>query len=229
MALLLSRTHYSLLTAPSSPQALCEEAVRLGLSHLVLNDTNGLYGLYPFAQAARRVGIQAVFGAEVVDRGRRLSLIARDASGYASLCALLSRSHGVGSAADGRASAGGAAGSFDLPRACERFADGLWFVCGDPRLLPELSVRVPRERLLVALPPRGVTHDDLVAGRQRPGDGDPISVKLTDLHENGLHPALVDPEHPWLTSAGIEYGGQRNRQSCLGLDRKHQFDGKPWP
>ena len=47
MALLLSRTHYSLLTAPSSPQALCEEAVRLGLSHLVLNDTNGLYGLYP--------------------------------------------------------------------------------------------------------------------------------------------------------------------------------------
>ncbi len=164
MALLLSRTHYSLLTAPSSPQALCEEAVRLGLSHLVLNDTNGLYGLYPFAQAARRVGIQAVFGAEVVDRGRRLSLIARDASGYASLCALLSRSHGVGSAADGRASAGGAAGSFDLPRACERFADGLWFVCGDPRLLPELSVRVPRERLLVALPPRGATHDDHVAG-----------------------------------------------------------------
>ena len=32
MPLLLSRTHYSLLTAPASPQELCEEAVRLGLT-----------------------------------------------------------------------------------------------------------------------------------------------------------------------------------------------------
>ena len=62
MPLLLSRTHFSLLTAPASPEALCEEAVRLGLSHLVLTDTNALYGLYPFAKAARRVGLQAVFG-----------------------------------------------------------------------------------------------------------------------------------------------------------------------
>jgi DNA polymerase III alpha subunit len=58
---LLSRTHFSLLTAPTSPQALCEEAVRLGLTHLVLTDTNALYGLYPFAKAARRVGLQAVW------------------------------------------------------------------------------------------------------------------------------------------------------------------------
>ena len=96
MPLLLSRTHYSLLTAPASPQALCEEAVRLGLTHLVLTDTNGLYGLYPFAQAARRVGLQAVFGCELVHRGRRLTLIAQDESGYGSLCSLLSAFHGVG-------------------------------------------------------------------------------------------------------------------------------------
>ncbi|MGC6487230.1 MAG: PHP domain-containing protein, partial [Planctomycetota bacterium] len=145
MALLLSRTHFSLLTAPSSPQALCEEAVRLGLSHLVLHDTNGLYGLYPFAQAARRVGLQAVFGAELVHRGRRLSLIAQDERGYASLCALLSAFHGVG-AEGGRGAQAERRDGFDLPRACERFAEGLWFVCGDPRLLPELSVRAPRGR-----------------------------------------------------------------------------------
>jgi len=149
MPLLLSRTHYSLLTAPASPQALCEEAVRLGLTHLVLTDTNGLYGLYPFAQAARRVGLQAVFGCELVHRGRRCTLLAQDERGYASLCALLSAFHGVG---DRGVGAGGA--EFDFVRACEQHATGLWFVCGDPRLLPELSVRVPRERLLVALPPR---------------------------------------------------------------------------
>jgi len=161
VALLLSRTHYSLLTSPSSPQALCEEAVRLGLSHLVLNDTNGLYGLYPFAQAARRVGIRAVFGAEVVCQGRRLSLIAQDHRGYVSLCRLLSFFHG----ADARRAERVAAPTLDLSRACERFADGLWFVCGDPRLLPELSARVPRDRLLVGLPPRGPERVDPGAGK----------------------------------------------------------------
>ncbi len=152
MPLLLSRTHYSLLTAPASPQALCEEAVRLGLTHLVLTDTNALYGLYPFAQAARRVGLQAVFGCELVHRGRRLTLLAQDERGYGSLCSLLSAFHGVG---PGRSANAASAAAFDLVRACERYAQGLWFVCGDPRLLPELSVRVPREQLLVALPPRG--------------------------------------------------------------------------
>lgn len=44
MALLLARTHYSLLTAPASPRALCEEAVRCGLSHLALADTNAQIG-----------------------------------------------------------------------------------------------------------------------------------------------------------------------------------------
>ena len=191
MPLLLSRTHYSLLTAPASPQALCEEAVRLGLTHLVLTDTNGLYGLYPFAQAARRVGLQAVFGCELVHRGRRLTLIAQDESGYGSLCSLLSAFHGVGPGRSGRRISGSSSSSseFDLVRACERYAKGLWFICGDPRLLPELSVRVPRERLLVALP-------------QRPPGGepacDPASASMASAGprmQRGRK--LPDPGCPW--------------------------------
>jgi DNA-directed DNA polymerase III PolC len=191
MPLLLSRTHYSLLTAPASPQALCEEAVRLGLTHLVLTDTNGLYGLYPFAQAARRVGLQAVFGCELVHRGRRLTLIAQDESGYGSLCSLLSAFHGVGPGRSGSRISGSSSSSseFDLVRACERYAKGLWFICGDPRLLPELSVRVPRERLLVALP-------------QRPPGGepacDPASASMVSAGprmQRGRK--LPDPGCPW--------------------------------
>ena len=191
MPLLLSRTHYSLLTAPASPQALCEEAVRLGLTHLVLTDTNGLYGLYPFAQAARRVGLQAVFGCELVHRGRRLTLIAQDESGYGSLCSLLSAFHGVGPGRSGSRTSGSSSSSseFDLVRACERYAKGLWFICGDPRLLPELSVRVPRERLLVALP-------------QRPPGGepacDPASASMVSAGprmQRGRK--LPDPGCPW--------------------------------
>jgi DNA-directed DNA polymerase III PolC len=143
VALLLARTHYSLLTAPASPQTLCEEAVRCGLSHLALADTNALYGLWPFAQEAARLGLHALFGSELVVAGRRLVAIARDAAGYRSLCALLSERNGVLGE-----------GPFDLPRACEQHAEGLWIVCSDVRLLPELSVRLGPETLCVGLPPR---------------------------------------------------------------------------
>lgn len=148
MVLLLARTHWSLLTAPGSPRALCEEAVRCGADHLVLADGNGLYGLLPFARETARVGLRALFGAELVHRGRRVVAIARDRAGYASLCALLSERHGI-AAPDGPA-------AFDLPRACGRHADGMWFLCRDPRLLPELHAHVPHDRLCVAIPPRGI-------------------------------------------------------------------------
>jgi DNA-directed DNA polymerase III PolC len=184
VVLLLSRTHYSFLTGPASPQALCEEAVRLGLSHLVLADTNGLYGLYPFAQAARRVGLQAVFGCELVHRGRRLSVVAQNEQGYGSLCALLSEFHGVGLGAE-QQDASPATREFDLMRACERHSAGLWFLCGDPRLLPELSVRVPRGRLLVALPP------GLPSGGQAELD---IAARGVPLRRGRK---LPDPGCPW--------------------------------
>ncbi|MFM1872160.1 MAG: hypothetical protein RL398_1582 [Planctomycetota bacterium] len=179
MALLLARTHYSLLTAPSSPRALCEEAVRRGLDHLVLADVNALYGLYPFAREAARVGLSAVFGCELEHRGRRVVAIAEDRVGYASLCALLSERNGVGPL--------GAA--FDLPRACERHAAGLWWLCADPALLPELVVRVPMGRLLVALPPAGWDADATGGGGRgevrddepRPGAERPLGErKLPD-------------------------------------------------
>lgn len=219
MALLLSRTHYSLLTAPASPQALCEEAVRLGLSHLVLTDTNGLYGLYPFAQAARRVGLTALFGCELVHGGRRLCAIAEDRRGYASLCSLLSELHGVVDGvvdgvvndavhgADGAsAGAAGAGGRrFDLVRACERYAAGLWFVCGDPRLLPQLSVRVPRERLFVALPPRGSSADEPAAG----GPGERVARAGRKL---------PDPAAPWPRRMLLQLADDLDLQACAVRD-----------
>ena len=63
VALLLARTHYSLLTAPTAPRALCEEAVRRGCDHLVLTDSNALYGLYPFAREAARARARPVSAA----------------------------------------------------------------------------------------------------------------------------------------------------------------------
>lgn len=197
MVLLLARTHYSLLSAPAAPRALCEEAVRRGCDHLVLTDCNGLYGLYPFAREAARVGLGAAFGCELEHQGRRLVLIARDRRGYGSLCALLSERHGVGPATAPR--------TFDLPRACERHAAGLWFVCSDPRLLPELVVRVPAGQLLVGIPASHVAANveaaayaveasEPVSGRKLPDPGPrwprPLLLQLArdlDLRAVAVH------------------------------------------
>jgi DNA-directed DNA polymerase III PolC len=202
MVLVLARTHFSLLTAPSSPRALCEEAVRRGLDHLVLCDGNALYGLYPFAREAARVGLLAVFGCELEHAGRRVVAIAEDQRGYASLCALLSERNGIGPL--------GAA--FDLPRACERHQAGISWLCRDPGLLPELVVRVPNERLFVALPPAGgrlaAGGSSAAGGRPAPGGSrkapdpaPPVSRALLQQLAHDLDLPLCAVHDVWFATA----------------------------
>lgn len=139
MTLLLVHSHWSLLTGPSSPKALCEEAARLGHDHLALVDTNGLYGFLPFARECRRMGLRALYGVELVAAGRRLFALAEDAQGYRSLCRLTS--------------ARSLDGTFRLALSVAEHAAGLRFVCADLRLLLEVHERVPRGALWIALPP----------------------------------------------------------------------------
>ena len=58
-------SNFSFLDGASHPEALAEEASRLGLEALALTDHNGFYGIVRFAEAARAVGMPTVFGAEI--------------------------------------------------------------------------------------------------------------------------------------------------------------------
>lgn len=58
-------SNFSFLDGASGPEDLVEEAVRLGLHALALTDRNGFYGVVRFAEAARKVGLPTVFGAEL--------------------------------------------------------------------------------------------------------------------------------------------------------------------
>ena len=107
-------SNFSFLDGASHPEELVVEAARLGLSALALTDHNGLYGVVRFSEAARRVGLPTVFGAELTlgpglgpddgpgpspagppaapprtgepdPDGRHLVLLARDPQGYARL------------------------------------------------------------------------------------------------------------------------------------------------
>jgi error-prone DNA polymerase len=82
------------LEGASAPDALIDEAHRLGLRSLALTDRNGVYGIVRAHVQARALGMQLLIGAHVTVRdGSHLLLLAQDRRGYAHLCRLLTRGH----------------------------------------------------------------------------------------------------------------------------------------
>ena len=83
---------YSLLDGASSPEALVEEAARLGMSALALIDHDAVYGAVRFTQAAEQYHIHPIFGAELtLDEGAHLTLLVEDNTGWHNLCWLISQ------------------------------------------------------------------------------------------------------------------------------------------
>ena len=100
-------SNFSFLDGASHPEALVEEAVRLGLDALALTDHDGFYGIVRFAEAARTHGLPTVFGAELTldggprtatadPEGTHLVVLARDPTGYARLASVISDSQLAG-------------------------------------------------------------------------------------------------------------------------------------
>jgi len=85
---------YSFLDGASQPEELVAAAVNHGHAALALTDHDSLSGSMEFAQAAKVLGLRAIHGAEVtLDDGRHLTLLVCDATGWRSLCHLLTRAH----------------------------------------------------------------------------------------------------------------------------------------
>ncbi len=98
---------YSFLDGASTPEELVEEAARLNLRAIALTDHDGLYGVVRFAEAARELDVQTVFGAELslgnVARtevpdppGPHLLVLARGPEGYRRLSRELAAAHLAG-------------------------------------------------------------------------------------------------------------------------------------
>ncbi|HTU58449.1 MAG TPA: PHP domain-containing protein, partial [Polyangiales bacterium] len=85
---------YSFLDGASLPEELVMGALELGYSAFALTDHNSVSGSMEFAQSARALGLRALHGAEIdLDDGRHLTLLVRDAMGWANLCRLLTLAH----------------------------------------------------------------------------------------------------------------------------------------
>jgi error-prone DNA polymerase len=97
---------YSFLDGASLPEELVITALELGYKAFALTDHNSVSGSMEFAQSAQALELKALHGAELdLDDGRHLTLLVRDATGWANLCRLLTRAH-----AGTRERRGGAAG-----------------------------------------------------------------------------------------------------------------------
>lgn len=86
-----SHSSYSFLDGASSVEDLVTAAAKRGMDALALTDTNGLYGAVRFWNAAREAGIKPIHGVELttLDFGH-LVLIAKDETGWRSLCRTVS-------------------------------------------------------------------------------------------------------------------------------------------
>jgi error-prone DNA polymerase len=91
-------SNFSFLDGASHPEELVETAAELGLSAVALTDHDGMYGVVRFAQAAKELGIPALYGAELSiglsgpqngfadPEGTHLLLLAKQQQGYTRLC-----------------------------------------------------------------------------------------------------------------------------------------------
>lgn len=87
-----NHSHFSFLAGVPSPRELAARAAEYGYKALGLTDVNSMSGLILFLQECRRQGIQPVPGVELqnLDDSRdRLLLYARNKTGYAELCEIL--------------------------------------------------------------------------------------------------------------------------------------------
>jgi len=87
-------TPYSFLSGASTIEALVRQAALYGMSHLAMTDHDNLSGVVKFAEACAAFGIRPLYGAELtMADGSHLTLLARDRTGYANLCSLITIAH----------------------------------------------------------------------------------------------------------------------------------------
>ncbi|MGH2589693.1 MAG: PHP domain-containing protein, partial [Actinomycetota bacterium] len=108
------RSFFSIKEGAFSPESLARRAAELGMPAVALADRDGVYGAARFVNACEREGVRAILGASLTVReagtlplprerhGRDASvlLLARDATGYANLCRLITDAHMTGERGD---------------------------------------------------------------------------------------------------------------------------------
>jgi error-prone DNA polymerase len=133
------RSYFSLKDGAFPPEDLVLRAAELGMDAVAITDRDGLYGSARFADACRQVSerarpIRPIYGATLTVRTRSrdasVVVLAKDATGYANLCSLITTAHMSGDRGDP---------ALTTTQICER-SDGLICLLGPESLPATLAV-----------------------------------------------------------------------------------------
>lgn len=119
-------------------EELCRSAKEQGMGRLALTDTNGLYGLVYFIEAAKEAGLRPIVGSEIVTDEHRAALLVRNHEGYANLCRVISARQ--------------CHQGFDLVKSLKEWREGLLVFSDDCTLLKALR-KDSAEDLFVEMSP----------------------------------------------------------------------------
>ncbi len=212
-------------TAPVD--ALVAAAARYGHDALALTDRNNLYGAVPFTRAAREAGLKPILGAELGGPEGLVTLLVRDAEGYANLCRLLTRR--------------GLEPGFRLVPALAELHRGLHVLVAEPKLLRALARFLSRETLWGELPaPRlgepafaAVEDAALALGLETVATGAIVTLAredhrlhatLTAIRENTLAARLeardLAPRESWFRAPAAMASIFRRRRRALANTRR---------
>jgi error-prone DNA polymerase len=87
-------TTFSLLDGAIPPEHLPHLAAERGFTAVAMTDHDALTGAVRFTEACRAAGVKPIYGAELtLQGGEHVTVIARDAAGYANLCRLVTEAH----------------------------------------------------------------------------------------------------------------------------------------
>ena len=84
---------FSLLDGAIPPEELPHLAAELGFEAVALTDHDALTGAVRFSKACKAAGIKPIYGAELTTTTGHITVLAKDATGYANLCRLISDAH----------------------------------------------------------------------------------------------------------------------------------------
>lgn len=124
-------SHYSKGWGIPTPEEIVVRTKEMGLKAIALTDINGLYGLFPFLEAAEEHGIIPLVGSELRYKDKRVLVLIRDQEGYKNLCHIISDLH--------------CNLHFDLIPALVQRGQGLVFLSDMPECLIPLKKCYPKE------------------------------------------------------------------------------------
>ena len=152
-------SNFSILQGAFRIPELVDAVARIGMPAVALTDTNGIYGVLEFCEAARAAGVKPIVGAEIVFSDEQCVCLAADMAGYANLCRIVSERRLIGTPhcerflgrANGHLSPNGAQPDGFLCESVASNPDGLFVLSATPSVLERLKGAVPDGRLYAEL------------------------------------------------------------------------------